>query len=321
MNAPVDRTADEPALTVAQPAKRWPIGGLVLMALMIVGWGMNWPASKTALNEIEPLLQRTVALLAGGVGLLGLARMFGYSLRVARREIVPLVGVTIFHITIWHVASAYGLSLMQAGRASIIANTIPLWVSLLGIWLLREPVTFMRATGLFLGLAGLALLVVPDLAVLQAAPYGPLFMAGAAFASGTGTVLMKRYQWSTPLTVLTGWSVLIGGIPIYLAAWLFDAGIKGDTVSLPAILGLAYTVLVATIFCHWCWFKIVTLFPAPVAAVAMFGVPMVGVFASAIFLGESVGLLEIGALVLVLAGIACVVYVRRAPVPPEPIRD
>lgn len=305
--------SDGIAVTSENRRSRWPIFGLVLMALLILGWGMNWPASKITLNEITPLLQRSIALVAGGIGLLALACISGYSLRVPLREIRPLVSVTIFHITGWHVASAYGLSLMPAGRASIIANTIPLWVSLLSIWLLREPMTSLRALGLILGLSGLMLLIGPDIATIGAAPIGSIFMIAAAFFAGMGTIQMKKCIWQTPLTVLSGWSVLVGGVPIYLAAYLTDSGFRGDDVSLLAVAGLAYTAVVATIFCHWCWFKIVTIFPASVAAIAMFGVPIVGVMGSAVILGEPVGELEIGALLLVLAGIGFVL--RR---PPDP---
>ncbi|MEX0810181.1 MAG: DMT family transporter [Dongiaceae bacterium] len=313
-----DSTATAPTTT------RWPVYGLVLMALMIVSWGMNWPASKFALNEVDPLLQRTIALAAGGTGLLVLARIFGFSLRVPRRELRPLISVTLFHITGWHVASAYGLSMMPAGRASIIANTIPIWVTLLGIWLLREPLTWRRTIGLTLGLGGLALLIGPDIAALGKAPLGALLMIVAAICAGAGTIGMKAYVWQTPLTVLAGWTVLVGGIPIYLAAWLTGAGLTDAAqaaggISFQAVAGLCYTVLMATIFCHWCWFKIVMLFPAPVAAISMFGVPVVGVLGSAALLGETIGWAEIGALVLVLAGIACVVHAKRPPVMPPTV--
>jgi drug/metabolite transporter (DMT)-like permease len=314
-------SSDTTAAAPAAGAPRWPVYGLVLMALMILSWGMNWPASKFALNEVEPLLQRTIALTAGGVGLLVLARIFGYSLRVPLREMRPLISVTLFHITGWHAASAYGLSLMPAGRASIIANTIPIWVTLLGIWLLREPLTWRRTIGLALGLGGLALLIGPDMATVGKAPLGALFMIAAAICAGAGTIGMKAYPWQTPLTVLAGWTVLIGGIPIYIAALLTGAGLTevaqaAGGISIKAVAGLCYTVVMATIFCHWCWFKIVVLFPAPVAAISMFGVPVVGVLGSAALLGEPIGWFEIGALALVLAGIACVVYARREPAPP-----
>ena len=104
-----------------------PLGGLVLLGALTVLWGSNWPAMKLALRELDPWTFRTICLLVGGGGLLALVRVGGQSLRVPRPERGPLAVVAFFNITAWHLCSAYGLTLVQAGRAVIIAYTMPLW--------------------------------------------------------------------------------------------------------------------------------------------------------------------------------------------------
>lgn len=282
--------------------------GVFLMAGLMLGWGMNWPATKVTLNEMEPLMQRGIALAVGGIGLLVLARVLGYSLRVPVREFKPLAIVTLLYVTGWHVTTAYGISLMAAGRASIIGNTMPLWVAILGYWFMAEPLTSRRIAGLLLGFIGLGVLFGPEIVQLGFAPLGSILMLAAAIMASAGSVAMRYYSWHTPVTVLSGWSVLLGGIPLYVGAILLRAGPTGPTVSAEAIAGLVYTIAIATIFGHWCWFKIMTLYPASVGAVALFGVPVVGVIGSALYLREAVGWPEIAALVLVLAGIALVVF-------------
>ncbi len=305
MSEPIVPT-DGPAAKSASGPPR--LLGLVLMAALILGWGMNWPATKVALNEMEPLMQRGIALAVGGIGLLVLARVLGFSLRVPAREFKPLAIVTVLYVTGWHVTTAYGISLMAAGRASIIGNTIPLWVAILGYWIMGEALTGRRIAGFLLGFIGLGVLFGPDIVQLGFAPLGSLLMLAAAILTSAGSVAMRYYSWRTPLTVLTGWSVLLGGIPLYIGAIVLQAGPTGSTVSLEAIAGLVYTIAIATIFGHWCWFKIMTLYSASVGSAAMFGVPIVGVISSALYLREPVGWPEIAALALVLAGIACVLF-------------
>jgi drug/metabolite transporter (DMT)-like permease len=311
------------AMAAAPTAARPQLLGFVLVVLLMLGWGLHWPASKVALQEFHPLVQRGLALFFGGLGLLALARALGHSLKVRIDEIAPLALVTVFHVTGWHVLVAYGLSMMPAGRASIIGNTIPLWVLVIGFLALRQPLPRPRVLGIVLGVAGILVLIGPDLARLGSAPLGSVLMLVAAVCAGAGSVAMKAFTWKTPLTVLTGWSVLLGGVPLYLAAWVTGAGLLVPEPSWPAIIGVLYTIVVATIFCHWCWFKIVVLFPPAVGAAASFGVPIVGVFSSALLLGDPLGLQEIGALLLVLGGLALVFYLRptrppaeRAPVEP-----
>ena len=60
------------------------------------------------------------------------------------------------------------------------------------------------------------------------------------------------------------------------------------------------------VFCHWAWFKLVGLFPAAIAAIGTLAIPAVGVLASALLLGETVGAAEVAALVLVCLGLAVV---------------
>ncbi len=60
------------------------------------------------------------------------------------------------------------------------------------------------------------------------------------------------------------------------------------------------------IFCHWAWFKLIGLFPAAIAAIGTLAIPVVGVFASSLLLGEAVGPAEVAALILVCLGLAVV---------------
>jgi drug/metabolite transporter (DMT)-like permease len=206
-------------------------GGILILAALTVLWGSNWPAMKLAVRELDPWTFRTICLLVGGGGLLALVRVGGLSLRVPRAERGPLALVTLFNITGWHLCSAYALTLVQAGRGAIIAYTMPLWTVLFGRLLLGERLTHSRLLALGLGSAGMAVLVVPEAAALWAAPAGALLMLGAAASWGIGTVLTKTVRWTIPTAVLTGWQVVLGGVPIALGAMLRLAR-PGDAGSL-----------------------------------------------------------------------------------------
>ena len=144
--------------------------GVILLGALTILWGSNWPAMKLALRELDPWTFRTVCLLVGGGGLLALVRAGGHSLRVPRAERWPLALIALFNITGWHICSAYGLTLVHAGRAAIIAYTMPLWTVIFGRLLIGERITRSRLAALGLGLAGMAVLVTPDLGAIWAAP-------------------------------------------------------------------------------------------------------------------------------------------------------
>jgi drug/metabolite transporter (DMT)-like permease len=221
----------------------------------------------------------------------------------------------LFNITAWHLCSAYGLTLIPAGRGAIIAYTMPLWTVIFGRVLLGERIGRARLVALLLGLAGMAVLMAPDARALWAAPAGTLLMLAAAVGWAIGTVVTKASRWPIPTAALTGWQVVLGGIPIALGAGLRAATGAGPapaaqiaTVSAGAILGTAYATHVGVIFCHWAWFRIVGILPAAAAAIGTLGIPIVGLFTSALVLGEPVGPAEVWALVLVGGGLAILVW-------------
>ena len=291
-----------------------PLGGVLLLAVLSVLWGSNWPALKVALRELDPWTFRTICLVVGGGGLLMLVRLGGQSLRVPRAERWPLAVVALFNITGWHLCSAYGVMLVQAGRAGIIAYTMPLWTVVFARLMVGERITRSRLAALSLGLAGMTALVLPEAPALWKAPAGTLFMLGAAVSWAIGTVLTKARRWTMPTAALTGWQLVLGAVPIALGAALRlaaegDAGLLSQLTSLStaALFGTAYATFVGVIFCHWAWFRLVALLPAAVAAIGTLGVPIVGLFTSALVLGEAVGPAELTALVLVVAGLGILI--------------
>jgi drug/metabolite transporter (DMT)-like permease len=278
--------------------------GIALLVALTITWGVNWPMMKLALAEVPPWTFRSLCLMVGGSALLVLARASGGPLTVATHRLPALCLVSLFNITGWHLFSAYALLYTGSGRAAIIGYTMPLWASLLSLWVFHARPTARQIAALLLGLAALVLLLVKDLGALGAAPTGALLMLGASLCWAIGTVLVKKFAWDhLAITALTGWQQLIGGVPIVIGWWLLEPVPDLTALSLPAALSLAYVVFVSMIFCQTAFFKLLSLLPAHVAAISVLPVPVVGVVSSAMILAEPVSLAEIAALTLVVVGL------------------
>ena len=274
--------------------------GLILLALITLFWGVNWPAIKLSVNEVPVWTFRTICLLAGAAGLFAIAAAARLSLRIPRQDLQPLVIAALGNITGWHLFSAVGVTMMQPGRASILAFTMPLWAApIAAIWL-KERIDGLRLFGLAVGMLGLAVLVVPDWANLQAAPWGPVFMLLAAISWAFGTVALKAHRYAMPTTSLVAWQMLLGGVPIFIGALLFDHDFDPAAVSGLGWGAVAYAALIPMVFCHWAWFRVVAIYPAVVAAIGTLAIPVVGIISSAMITGDQVGWDEILSLALVV---------------------
>jgi drug/metabolite transporter (DMT)-like permease len=284
-----------------------PAAALVLLGLMTVFWGVNFPVMKLALAEIEPWSFRVICLAVGAAGLFGIALASGQRLAAPRRHWPMLVVLSLLNITGWHLFSAFGISLMAAGRATILAYTMPLWAVLFARMFLDERLTGSRLFGLGLGLGGMAVLLGDEVARLGAAPRGALCILGAALCWGLGTIVLKARAWGMGATVLTAWPMAIGGIPVLAGALILGDAPDPAKISLTAWLALGYAATVPMIFCHYAWTRLVGLLPAGVAAISTLMIPVVGVVSSAPLAGEAIGARELLALALVGAALLVVV--------------
>ena len=145
--------------------------------------------------------------------------------------------------------------------------------------------------------------------VVGTAPIGALFMLGAAVTWGFGTVLFKKFTWTAPVAALVGWQLLVAMVPISIVAVATEPFPDFTALSVPAIISLVYLFTIPMVFCQWAYFKVVMIFPAAIAAMGTLAVPIVGVYSSALILGEPVGWQELVALVLTCSALCAVLVV------------
>ena len=283
---------------------------LVLAGLTLI-WGFNWTAMKVAISEVQPFTFRTVCLVSGAVLLFGYLRATGQALTVARDQWPRLALIAFFNITCWNLLVVFGLGLMQSGRASIIAYTMPAWAIPLSVLVLGDRLTGRKLLGLALGMAGMALLLAEEVARLRSAPLGALLMLGAAWAWAIGTVLQKRLPVRAPVGTFTAWLMVVGGIPIHLGTFLIEDPRDLASISGPAWAGLAFNAVIVFGWAHWAWIKLSTSMSVTVFSLSMLMIPIVGVLSGALFLGERPGWPEFAALVLVLGSLLTVIVPQR----------
>ncbi len=283
---------------------RLPLAGVILLVVLTIVWGANWPVNKIALLEIPIFTFRAIVALAAAGAVLLLARVAGHSLYVPPDQRRWLVWVALLNITGWMYFSALALTLIPSGHTAVIANTMPLWAFLIAIPVLKERPHTIHWFGLVLGISGVLLLAGNDFHWHGDAHAGTAAVLAGAICFAGGTVMQKRAPWRMPMLTVIGWQFLIGGIPLTIAALSDIDQLK--PVSFAAVIAALYTVLVGMAFGYWAWLKIVGMVPAGVASLTTLAIPAVSLAAGAFLLDESVGWVEIAALALVVGALMTV---------------
>jgi len=280
---------------------------MALVVLLALGWGVNWPVMKVVLAEMPPLHFRVLCLAVGAAGLFAIARANRLPIRVPSGAWPRLIVITLFNVAAWNVLAVYGVTFMESGRAAILAYTFPVWGVLLGVWVLREPLTGRRLVGVILGLLGMLLLLGDEIQAVGRSPTGALLLIASAISWAVSTAIMKRWPVDLPTTSFTGWQMLLALAPILAGALLFENGSFSPlALSTWPFWGLVYNVLVSSIFCNWAWIKIATHAPISVSSLSTLMIPIVGVFSGMLLLGEHPQSSDLAALVLVVAALAAV---------------
>ena len=290
MNAPLQRLSRE---------------GLLLLAMLSLGWGLNWVVVKVALTEVPPLYFRAVSLLFGGIGLMLVARHSGASLRVPPGQWGRVLLIALCNTVLCNVLVIYGISLLPAGRAALLNYTMPLWGQLLSVWLLGERLTVRRLVALALGLAGVATLLAASLDGMRQAPLGVVCMLAAAWSWALGIVLIKRLPVDMPPTVLTGWMLLLGGLPVLVAAVPLESA-QLVWPSFWPLFGVLYNVFISCMLCYWAWTRLVLMVPVAVSSLSSLSMPLVGVLSGVVLLGEPFGMYEGLAVLLIFSAVGSV---------------
>jgi len=276
--------------------------GLLLLVLVTLAWGFTWPINKQTITEIPPLTFRAIALLAGSVGILTLARFAGQSLYIPPEHRRRVLALALTNMVGWNVLTIYAIPLLPSGRAALIGYTMPLWSTVLSVWLLGERPTVRRVASLVLGMSGVFVLLGADLSGMAGAVTGVVLMLGAAVSWALGVVLLKRFALPIPTAALTGWMMLLAGVPIAAGAIALEHD-RWHPVSTSAALGMVYSVVVALMFSSWAWNRVVLMVPVAVSSVSSLATPVVGVLSGMWLLDEPLTWRELAAGAFILGAI------------------
>jgi O-acetylserine/cysteine efflux transporter len=279
-----------------------PLRDRLLAVAVAVCWGLNFPATELALDHFPPLLM--VALRFSLVAV--------PTVLLVPRPQVPLrwllgtgFGIGFLQFGFLYVGMAAG---MPGGLASLVLQaSAPFTVLLAGVWL-RERVSRRQLVGVGIAVVGLAVIAVHRSQVAALLPV--LLTLCGALGWAFGNVCSRQARAPKPLH-LTLWMSVVPPVPILIVSLLVEGPQRdwdalrtvGTAAALPAVLGLLYIVLVATLVGYGLWNTLLARHPSSVVAPFSMLVPVVGVLASWLFFGELIDLVELLGGVAVVAGV------------------
>lgn len=277
----------------------------VLFAVVVFAWGTTWPVMKAIVADAPPLWASAIRSGVAGIALLGLHLVRGDLALPPRGDIPIVLGISLLHMVAFAALLAIGIQFIPAGRSVVLGYTTLLWVLPGARLFLGEPITAWRALGVGIGLIGLALMFNPlafDWSDGKAVLGNGLILLGAFFWA-VSILQVRAHRWiSTPFQ-LVFWEVLLATAVFAVLAPL----VEGPPVIAwsPQLVALfLYASVFGIAVAYWAMTTVNRSLPAVTTSLGVLATPVVGTLCSAIALGEQIGPALLGAMALIIAGIA-----------------
>lgn len=280
-----------------------PLIAFVYLAVIVLTWASNWPLMKLALGPVPPL-KFVLLRLVGSLVLIAPA------LLATRQRLLPYSGerLVLFWVGELQVAgflicSIIGLSILPAGRAIVLAYTMPLWAIPIGIFIWPEPHGRAQLIGAAIGFAGLVLFMNPGLVDWS----DPRILAGngllvlASILWALGSCLYRRRKFRSPFWVQTFWQLAVSLPPV---AAIVLAAVPGAIQWSPGLVAIVvYNCVVTTAIGYFLWGKVLSMMPAAMAGQVLTLTPIGGFVLSLIIFGGTLSLDVLASIALIAAGI------------------
>jgi drug/metabolite transporter (DMT)-like permease len=304
----------------ASKPRAWKV--LLAFAIIYFVWGSTFLAIRVGVREVPPFLLAGMRFLVAGIVLYGWMRARGTPSPSAREwGAASLLALLIFVFD-------YGLLFwaerrVPSGIAAVMMATIPAFMALAEIVFLRtQRLTLRLGLALLVGMAGVAVLVLPTMSLGEAPidTAGALALLFAAISWSVASSLSRKLPSPAAKAMSSGAQMLAGGVLLTLTAALLGEfrGFHLLAVSRGAWLALAYLIVAGSIvgFTAYVWL-IHHESPTKVGTYAYVN-PVVAVLVGYFLGGEAIGPRTIVGTLLVLVSVVVITTTPKEKVKVEP---
>ncbi|MCA6290872.1 EamA family transporter [Phenylobacterium sp.] len=271
-----------------------------LLALAVVAvWGTNFAVIKSALAHLPPFTFASLRFLFAFLP----AAFFLKRPNVPWRNLAAygvLIGVGQFGVLYFAMDGQ-----ISPGLASLVVQSQVFFTIGLAIWLRGERLNLRQGLALVLAAAGLALILVNVDAVTTPTGLALVLFAALSWALGN---MVQRATPEAPSLAFVVWASLFSVPPLLVLALVFEgapAMVAAVTTMTPVVWAeLLYQSFGNTLFGYAVWGWLLARHPAAVVSPWALLVPVFGLTASALALGEPLPAWKLAAAALVIGGLA-----------------
>ena len=284
---------------------------LVILVVLTLCWGLNWPMMKMGVTGFPALTFRALSILLG-IPVLALALVvMKVPFAVPRRSWPELLWLTATNMLVWHTCIILAVRTLSSGRAAILGYTMPIFSAVIGALLFSAALSRRGWLGVGSASLGVGLLLWHEFTGLAGRPGGVALALFAAATWALGTQLLRRSRIELPTLTLSFWMTVLTGLGLSLLGAIFERD-QWHAPSAPVWWAILYNAVLIFGYAHAAWFYLARSLPPVASSLSVMFIPVLGVFSGALWLGEVLHWQDWAAVVLMVVAIASVLWPVKA---------
>lgn len=279
--------------------------GLTRLVLLALLWGSGFLWMKISLRSLTPAQIVAARLILGAAILIAIVYALGGRLPSSRATWLHLSVAAIFGNVAPYLLFAVGLQKVDSASAGMLNTTTPVWTVLIALAAQQaSALSRVRAVGVVVGLAGIALIFAPWHTETQFTTWGAFACLCAACSYGVSYVYIARFLAGQATPLVLSAAQLLAASLLSLLIIVPTGGLVSPDWRTDALVSVAILGLLGTGAAYILNYRIISD-DGPVAASAViYLLPVVAVGLGALVLGERPSLAALAGVVVVLAGVA-----------------
>jgi drug/metabolite transporter (DMT)-like permease len=288
----------------------------VIITLFCLIWSFAFVAGKIGVTDCPPLILLSARFLLAGSVIAVISALRGEKFDLSLRDVAVFSVIGIANNALYLGLGYTGLQTVSAGIGGLVVSANPVFTAALAALLLGEAMTWRKAFGLLLGVAGVTFIVWHRLSVGADHLEGMLFTLASLASIVAGTILYKLLAPKGSLWIGNGVQNLAGGIALVPFAAAFAD--FHDIVPSARLFGaFTFLVLAGSILAYMLWFHLLKVSGATAASAWHFVMPPLAMLFAFLVLGEHVEFRDLLGIIPVAFGI----YLVTRPAAPAPQRS
>jgi drug/metabolite transporter (DMT)-like permease len=286
------------------------------LAIVYVVWGTSYIATKVMVTDEPPLFAAGLRFALAGL-LLTAFSWFRYGRpRLPGPELRHLLVMAFLAVLFSNACHVIAMQYVQSNTAAFLNATPALWIAWLGTFGAKaRPLSVAQQAGIFVGLAGVLLILAPKGGFHAAGLGWQLLILLGCLAWSLGTIYYRNAGTVNPPLMFVALQMFAGGLGL-----LAVAPVAGESFALDwtprAIVAFLYLTLASSCLAYaaYAW---LTVHTKPVV-VGSYGYvcPAVAAIAGWVLLGETLTWVQLSGLAVILSGVALVTGYWQ-PLPPR----